>query len=81
MGDRVRIGELLAAVGTIGLALSLGLLDWFEGSVGISSNAVGAPAVAGLSGPVALDAGSLGWFAFATLSSPSLRASSTSCAY
>lgn len=54
MGDRVRIGELLAGVGAIGLALLLGLADWFyaKGSISVFSYSVTA------------GAGRLGWFAW-----------------
>lgn len=63
MGDRVRIGELLAAVGTIGLALTLGLLDWFEGIIVPKDGTSGFLQVP----PKGFDAGILGWFAFAAL--------------
>ncbi len=64
MGDRVRIGELLAAIGTIGLAVTLGLLDWFEGTLVAKD---GTPLGSQQLSPVGFDAGILGWFAFAIL--------------
>ncbi|MDO9356536.1 MAG: hypothetical protein Q7T55_22755 [Solirubrobacteraceae bacterium] len=67
MGDRIRIGELLAAIGTIVLIVSLVALDWFEGKLGFPSNVALLPGDAGAITPVGLDAGALGWFAFATL--------------
>lgn len=63
MGDRVRIGELLAAIGTIGLALTVGLLDWFDGS--LTASGAGASSIPEQS--VGLDAGTLGWFALLIL--------------
>jgi hypothetical protein len=67
MGDRIRIGELLAAIGTIGLIVSLAALDWFEGTIGFPSNVALVPGEAESIPSVGLDAGALGWFAFATL--------------
>ncbi len=67
MGDRVRVGELLAAIGTIGLALLLAFGGWFE----YQTPALTAPAPDGGPGTRyaitgAAGASSLGWFALLT---------------
>lgn len=66
MGDRIRLGEVLAAIGSIGLIVLLAFGTWydFSGDGGASTVAVGAPAYAALftaSGSVG--ATYLGWFA------------------
>lgn len=66
MGDRIRLGEVLAAIGSIGLTVLLLFGTWydFSGEDGAGTVAVGAPAYAALftaSGSVG--ATYLGWFA------------------
>jgi hypothetical protein len=65
MGDRVRIGELLAAVGTVGLAIVASLSEWFHGYVHATIGIGGTRAHG--EGNLSLDAGTMGWFAFAVL--------------
>ncbi|MDQ8043224.1 MAG: hypothetical protein AAGC46_09465 [Solirubrobacteraceae bacterium] len=67
MGDRFRIGELLAAIGTIGLALSLGLLHWFQPAFDMNRKANSAALSTYPHNLKSLDAGVLGWFAFVIL--------------
>lgn len=67
MGDRVRIGELLTGVGTIGLAIALGLLHWFQPAFGVSDQAGAAGLPPYPTDLKVLDAGELGWFAFLVL--------------
>ena len=64
MGDRIRLGELLAAIGAIGLAILLGFGAWYTyDSAGVSAPAKAetVPAQFAVSG--AVGASYLGWFA------------------
>ncbi|MBJ7472169.1 MAG: hypothetical protein JHD16_12760 [Solirubrobacteraceae bacterium] len=62
MGDRVRVGEVLAAIGSIGLALLLAFGAWFDyESPPVRTSGPGESSVFVLSG--AVGARALGWFA------------------
>lgn len=64
MGDRIRLGELLAAIGAIGLAILLGFGAWYTyDSAGVTApvKAETVPAQFAVSG--AVGASYLGWFA------------------
>ncbi len=66
MGDRVRVGELLAAIGTIGLGLLLAFGAWFEfdsSKLGPDRNAAKEfPAMAEYAVTGAVGSSALGWF-------------------